>query len=159
MKDDTTGNILKQAWTNWSSCKSQTQTLDLRNTFVMRLKKHFQLQSSLQEWDSNKCPAVKWDLHFKKFSTSLTLNICFEIWQMILILKCFIAQVPYWETKTRWYLSFVFFASYNLFLFSVYISIIHIEYTENASCIVYMSRCKRGNFFWGTRKSCEYWER
>ena len=106
MKDDTTGNILKQARTNWTSCNCQTQILDLRNTFVMRLKKHFQLQSSLQEWDSNKCPAVKWVLHFKTFST---LNICFEIWQMILILKYFIAQVPYWETKTRWYLCFMFF--------------------------------------------------
>ena len=43
---------------------SQRQILNLRNTFVMRLKKHFQLQSSLQEWDSNKCPAVKWVLLF-----------------------------------------------------------------------------------------------
>ena len=88
--------ILQQPNTNTGSVKY----------FCDAIKKHFQLQSSLQEWDSNKCPAVKWVLHFKIFST---LNICFEIWHMILILKCFIAQVPYWETKTRWYLSFVFF--------------------------------------------------
>jgi len=48
MKDDTTGNILKQ------------------------------LQSSLQEWDSNKCPAVKWVLHFKIFSKY------FQIWIFVL---------------------------------------------------------------------------
>ena len=75
-------------WQHTEAGKDQLIILQEPNTntgpakyLVMRLKKHFQLQSSLQEWDSNKCPAVKWVLHFKICST---LNICFEIWQMIL---------------------------------------------------------------------------
>ena len=49
--------ILQQPNTNTGSAKY----------FCDAIKKHFQLQSSLQEWDSNKCPAVKWVLHFKTF--------------------------------------------------------------------------------------------